>query len=553
MEYVTQANGRGRLCRNVFVCGAAIGLLFGSALAGDAKTWTVSTKIDAAGMPGSLRYIVSKAGSGDTINFSSGGSDLASAIALKKNVTIEGTATIRQTGTGRVFSIPAGVTVALKKITISGGKGERSGGGVYSEGELTMTDCTVSGNSAVEGAGIFSGSWSQATQTRIGTLTMTGCTIENNTASQSGGGIQSLATLNLSGCALRGNSAAYWGGALFLGEHSQSAMTNCTISGNGSRDGAGIHSQGYVSNIQGCVFSGNAASRNGGGFYNSNGIVRLTGSSVTGNSAATSGGGLYNNYVPGGRDIELRGGTSVTGNTPDQVSGYYTTDGSCTIGSEPNRSATAFAGYAGDAEPEPRSIIGDADVAEVKGALADAGNDLFAAVADALSKDLGGASGDTAASLAGITTSLYYANTFENVAIESRDLVVEYTASWPSNARYYALFSRADGSGYELPERGILFELKAGQSLPDGVTPPDFYEEGEGLITWRNVITDGGSYDLNPAVGVVTFRVCSVRAAEAVGDTGSGGGCDAGAGAGGAPLALLLAFPLSVLLWKRRD
>ena len=85
--------------------------------------------------------------------------------------------------------------------------------------------------------------------------------------------------------------------------------------------------------------------------------------------------------------------------------------------------------------------------------------------------------------------------------------------------------------------------------MPDGVTPPDFYVPGEGLMTWRSVVTDGGSYDLNPTAGVVTFRVCSVRAAEAVGDTGSGGGCDASAGAGFAPLALLLWLPLALLLW----
>jgi hypothetical protein len=124
-----------------------------------------------------------------------------------------------------------------------------------------------------------------------------------------------------------------------------------------------------------------------------------------------------------------------------------------------------------------------------------------------------------------MTASLYYANTFENVAVTSTDLVVEYTASYPERARYYALFARADRSGYDMPDRGVLFELQTGQSLPDDVTPPDFYEKGEGLMTWRNVVTDNGSYDLEPAVGVVTFRVCSVRAAEkAVGDTGSGGG-----------------------------
>ncbi len=42
--------------------------------------------------------------------------------------------------------------------------------------------------------------------------------------------------------------------------------------------------------------------------------------------------------------------------------------------------ATAFSGYSGETEPEPRSIIGDADVAQVKNALADPDSDLFAAV-----------------------------------------------------------------------------------------------------------------------------------------------------------------------------
>jgi Synergist-CTERM protein sorting domain-containing protein len=137
------------------------------------------------------------------------------------------------------------------------------------------------------------------------------------------------------------------------------------------------------------------------------------------------------------------------------------------------------------------------------------------------------------------------------VGVESRDLVVEYTASWPENVRYYSLFSKADGSGYENPGRGVQFEIKAGQSLPDDATPPDFYEEGEGLMTWRNVVTDGGSFDLEPAPGIVTFRVCSVRAAEATGNTG-GGGCDASGGF--APLALLLlALPLVALLRKARE
>ena len=178
--------------------------------------------------------------------------------------------------------------------------------------------------------------------------------------------------------------------------------------------------------------------------------------------------------------------------------------------------------------------------------------DGAAAVERTLAADLGKTVADKTASLAplaGMQASLYYANTYEDVAIESQDLAVEYTASWPENARYYSLFCKADGTGYEIPERDVQFEVKAGQSLPDGVTPPDFYVPGEGLMTWRNVVTDGGSYDLNPGVGVVTFRVCSVRAAEATGDKGSGGGCDAAAAAG-APLALLFGLALAALVRK---
>ena len=94
----------------------------------------------------------------------------------------------------------------------------------------------------------------------------------------------------------------------------------------------------------------------------------------------------------------------------------------------------------------------------------------------------------------------------------------------------------------------MQFEIKAGQILPDGVTPPSFYVPGEGLMTWRHAVADNGSYDLNPNAGVVTFRVCSVRAAEATGDKSSGGGCDA---ATGAPLALLLGLPLVALVRRK--
>ena len=462
---------------------------------------------------GSFRSVLLGASAGDVIRFSGGGKTvvLADQITIDKALTIEGPATIRQGAAGkRVFEVSA--TCVMSNITITGGSLSK-GAGIYNRtaGILTMNSCAVTGNTiggAVE---------------NLGTLTMNSCTLTNNTNSLAfgsavtnvflGGGLHASAALN--GCTIENNDVAgSLGGAIYNGDIL--AMSNTKVCNNATGKGSGLLSR--------------------------------------------WGGGLYLNSRS---NTTLTNGCRVTGNDPSQVykvdtpysTPVFTYDSTCVIGDAPNKSATAFAGYSGEKEPEPRSIIGDADVNDVRNALADPGSDLFAAVRGALSSDLGRTPGGTSATLAGLTASLYYANTFEDVAIESQDLVVEYTASWPENARYYALFRKADGSGYELPDRGVQFEIRAGQTLPDGATPPDFYVPGEGLMTWRNLVSDNGSYDLNPGVGVVTFRVCSVRAAEATGDKGSGGGCDAGAGAAGAPialLALLVGLPLATLA-RRKD
>jgi Synergist-CTERM protein sorting domain-containing protein len=96
--------------------------------------------------------------------------------------------------------------------------------------------------------------------------------------------------------------------------------------------------------------------------------------------------------------------------------------------------------------------------------------------------------------------------------------------------------------GYAIPERSVQFEIQPGQQLPDGVMPPDFYEEGEGLMTWRNVVEDNGLYDHNREPGVVTFRVVSIRAEAQTASSSGSSGCSAGDVV--SPFALLLGAPL---------
>ena len=413
-------------------------------------------------------------------------------------------------GNGDEIKFASGVTV----VTLTDLLSVWPGTGVTITGPVTITQT----NSVVGGICVYSGA----------TCTMRNLTIQGGRTQQSGGGVWNFGTLTMENCTVQNNTAWMRGGGVMnnCGSFGSMTLKNCTITGN---------------TVTGTMYNGGDSGA-GGGVHNESGVLKMIGCTVKNNKASAQYG------VGGGIRSTSLGKTSLSGctvksNTPDNISGAYTSDGTNYIGNAPNKSATAFAGYSGEKEPEPRSIAGDADVAAVTTALANPQSALYGALEQALAADLGKTVEGKSTSLAGMAASLYYANTFEDVAIESQDLVVEYTASWPESVRYYALFSRADGSGYELPERGVEFELKAGQTLPDGVTPPDFYVPGEGLMTWRALVADGGSYDLNPTAGVVTFRVCSVRAAETVGDKGSGGGCDAAGGF--APLALLLAFPLA--------
>ena len=84
-----------------------------------------------------------------TIAMTAGQLELSDTSGLE---TITGPAaglTIDAGGTSRVFQIDSGVTAALSGLTITGGSLSRGfGGGLENFGTITLTDCTVSGNTA---------------------------------------------------------------------------------------------------------------------------------------------------------------------------------------------------------------------------------------------------------------------------------------------------------------------------------------------------------------------------------------------------------------------
>jgi parallel beta-helix repeat protein len=233
--------------------------------------------------PGSLRYEINVAQSGDTIVFANSLKGQTITLSgeelwINKNLNIEGLGAnylaISGGNNSRVFEI-AGAQVTLSGLTIEGGDGqptsggttfppyEGDGGGILNGGALALGNCTVTGNhSGGFGGGIYN----------FGTLTVSGSTVTSNSASFGGGIYNDVgSTATVSGCTLSGNSAYNAGGGIY--NYYTGTMT-----------------------VSGCTISGNSASYDGGGIYNNGtftGSLTVSGSTVTSNSADV-GGGIYN-------------------------------------------------------------------------------------------------------------------------------------------------------------------------------------------------------------------------------------------------------------------
>src|SRR5262249_26302893 len=104
------------------------------------------------------------------------------------------------TFTSAIVTVDLGQTASLAGLTIANG----NAGGIGNNGTLSMSGCTVSGNSAGQGGGIANNA----------TLTVSGCTISGNSAVELGlgGGIFNSGDLAVSDSLLKGNTASLGGG-----------------------------------------------------------------------------------------------------------------------------------------------------------------------------------------------------------------------------------------------------------------------------------------------------------------------------------------------------
>jgi len=314
------------------------------------STFTVTNTADSG--TGSLRYEIGLANSNagaNTIAFD------ATFFSTPQTITLAGTqlelsntsgtetitgpaagVTVSGGGLSRVFQVDAGVSASISGLTISGGKilGSGGGGGLYDGrgstttltnctvsgnsagvggglanvgGTTTLTNCTVSSNSAGFGGGVLTTSFSAFSVG--GTTVLTNCSVSDNSASLSGGGVcisgvstfgfKSYSTTTLTNCTVSGNSASGsfgfgYGGGLFTDSLGTTTLTAVTVSGNSAFVGGGGLFNDGTTTLTNCAISGDSASFNGGGVLNSFGTATLTDCTLSGNSAGNNGGGLSN-------------------------------------------------------------------------------------------------------------------------------------------------------------------------------------------------------------------------------------------------------------------
>jgi CSLREA domain-containing protein len=260
----------------------------------------------------------------------------------------------------RILRIGTSGNVALTNLTMRNGKIDGGGGGILSFGPLTLTNSTVSGNSANFGGGIdnharltivhstiagnsgggifnHNNQILSITTTTVGpntgrglvndggTLTLTSSTVADNV----GGGIsQARGTSTLRLTRVVDNSTAGEGGGIFLVQGDMTIRTS-TIARNSAATGGGIANRegGNCTILRSTIFNNSATDEGGGisnealGFGRVEVALTLINSTVSGNSAP-KGGGIFNSNFIDEAEASLRlTNSTVAGNSATQDGG----------------------------------------------------------------------------------------------------------------------------------------------------------------------------------------------------------------------------------------
>jgi predicted outer membrane repeat protein len=183
----------------------------------------------------------------------------------------------------RVLNITGSATVVLEQLRITDGNatGAPAGGIGHLGGTLRMTDCSVIGNTATgPGGGIFNEGGAP--------LEMTRCTVSGNSTTaggpEGGGGIWANGDVTLTDCQFEDNHANNRGGGIYLRAGTLTLNGTTEVKDNTATQGGGIFAEaGTLTIAESCRVTNNtaAAANDGGGINNAGATVTLEGAGAT--------------------------------------------------------------------------------------------------------------------------------------------------------------------------------------------------------------------------------------------------------------------------------
>ena len=292
-------NGRHPALRSRATVAAVVGtMLVAVSGAGLALGATADVTTTTDGGAGSLRQAIIDANANpgpDTINLPAGtytlsiagtGEDAAATgdLDITDDLTISGagaaTTIIDADSLDNVLQVIGGSTV----VTITG---------------VTIRNGNSGGTYGMDGGGIQS----------EGSLTLDGVIVENNSSGDKGGGVSSegSSVLVITDSIVRGNTADNDGGGVQIGSSATATITRTLFEDNETvEDGGAIEVEGHLDLVD-STLTGNYAENGGGGIdFNDDSTGTVRGSTIAGNTADTA---------PGGIDIDSSVEVEITNST----------------------------------------------------------------------------------------------------------------------------------------------------------------------------------------------------------------------------------------------
>jgi len=208
-------------------------------------------------------YTLSLAGTGESLG-ATGDLNIEGDLILLGDGAV--TTIIDGGGLDRIFQVPAGVTAEIRDVTLRNGKAPGLGGAILVNGSLTIERSVLTGNSSLAGADGPGYGGALYSNGATSSLTVIDSTITGNSSQSGGGGLAAGGNLSLTNVTISANSAnTNFGGGVYIFGTAHATANNITVAGNTALQGGGLLVEnnpfiGTAPAISNSIIAGNTAS-----------------------------------------------------------------------------------------------------------------------------------------------------------------------------------------------------------------------------------------------------------------------------------------------------